>query len=225
MRLAPSQRRAYSYNVTVPVDVPAVTLDNVKSHLKITSSSEDVLLTIYLNAAIDFAEKFTRRDFITRTYETFRDFFPGMSEGYYQFGQNQALGSLNIGGGNVGFEIRRSPLQSIEKIEYLVSDVLTLVDSSIYYNTLEADYSEVLTKESGDWPEDADSRLQAITITFKSGFGDEATDMPAWVTEGILQHVAEMYSNRGDCDFSGGVDKFLPVTARLLYMHNRIENL
>ena len=76
MRLAPPSHRAYTYKVTVPPVNGAVSLATFKSHIKKTGSSEDALLQIYLDAAINFAEGFIRRDLITRTYETFRDFFP-----------------------------------------------------------------------------------------------------------------------------------------------------
>lgn len=226
MRMAPAQHRAYSYTVTVPPDGLPVSLTKVKSYLKNPPTTDNDLINLLIRSATEYAEQFTRRDFITRTYETFRDFFPGVSEGYYQFGENPSFGNFSFNGGNIGFEIRRSKLQSIEKIEYFVNSALTPVDSAIFYNTIETDYSEVLTLDSNEWPTNADRRLQAIVITFKCGFGDDDTKMPPWVAEGILQHVAEMYANRGDCSELG--DKsglFLPATARLLYLQNRIENL
>jgi len=231
MRLAPPQHRAYSYTVTEPPVNMAVSLDTVKAYLKITSTAEDATLTIFINAAIDYAEKFTRRDFISRTYETFRDFFPlWVSEGYYTLGENPSFGGALaipvITGGNVGFEIRRSPLQTIEFVEYLKDNVLTTVDASTYYNTLETDYSEVLTLDGESWPEDADRRLQSVRMTFVTGFGDDDTDMPVWVTEGVMQHVANMWANRGDCSSCGDTSgSLLPSTAKLLYLQNRIENL
>ena len=223
MRGAPVQRRAFTYKVTSPPGALAVSLADIKSHLKVTDSSEDDLITIYLDAAIDYAERLTKRDFITRTYTTFRDFFPGVSEGYYQFGNLPTLGSVGFGG-NIGFEIRKSPLQSIESIKYFVSDVLTTVLNTDYYNTLEEDYSEVLIKDGKCWPTNADVRLQTIEISFKAGFGDADGDMPNWVTTGIMQHVAQLYANRGDCS-EGDIKNNLPAAARMLYMQNRIENL
>lgn len=224
MRIAPLDRRAYTYKVlTAPANL-AVSLDTVKLHLKKTTSDEDAIITVYLKAAISFAELFTRRDFITRTYTTFRDFFPGFSEGYYVFGELPSLGSLSIGGGNIGFEIRRSPLQSVTSIKYFKSTVLTAVASGVFYNTIEEDYSEILTNDGSCWPEDADRRLQTIEIEFKSGFGDDDTKTPDWAVEGILQHVANLYRNRGDCS-EADVKTALPAASRMIYLQNRIENL
>ena len=230
MRFSPPEHRAYSYKVTVapPAANLPVTLGTVKSYLKITSTADDDLIKIFINAATEFAEGFTRRDFITRTYETFRDFFSdSVSEGYYTFGENPVLGSAGIkNSGNVGFELRRSPLQSVEQIEYFSGGSLSTVTASTYYNTVETDYSEVLTVDGADWPDDADRRLQAIKITFKTGFGDSNNDMPAWVTEGILQHVASMWANRGDCSACGdGTGVLVPAVSKTLYLQNRIENL
>jgi len=223
MRLATRGRRAYTYKETVP-DNLAVSLALAKSHLKKTLGDEDTLITFYLKAAISFAEQFTRRDFITRTYTTFRDFFPGTSEGYYPFGELPSLGTLSTGGGNLGFEIRRSPLQSVTSVKYFKATVLTTVDASVFYNTVEEDYSEILTNDDKCWPEDADRRLQTIQIEFKTGFGDTDESTPDWAVQGILQHVANLYRNRGDCS-EADVKTALPAAARSIYLQNRIENL
>lgn len=224
-RLAPVQHRAYTYTITAgPVNL-AVSLADIKKHLKDPPDSEDDLITIYLKSAINYAERLTRRDFITRTYKTFRDAFPGISEGYYQFGNLPALGTSVGFDGNIGFEIRKSKLQSIESINHLVGDSLVLIPATDYYNTIEEDYSEVLIKDGKCWPSNTDVRLQSVEIIFKSGFGDDAADMPDWVPTGIMQHVAELHANRGDCSSEADIKNNLPPAARMLYMQNRIENL
>ena len=225
MRLAPPQRRAYTYKVTAAPANLAVSLADVKAHLKVDTSDEDALITIYLQAAIDVAEKLTRRDFITRTYQTFRDFFPSISDGYYSFGIGSPSVLADVAGANIGFEIRRSPLQSIEKVEYLVSGSFTTIATSVYYNTVENDYSELLTQDGQSWPTDGDAQLQSIRIEFKSGFGDDDTSTPEWAKTAIMQHVANLYRNRGDCSCESDAMEALPAAAKMIYLQNRIENL
>ena len=220
MRTATPQQRAFTYTVT---DQPAgfpVELDTVKLALKIslTNTTEDDLLNAYISAATDYAEKFTRRDFITRTYNTFRDFFPRpyyLTEGYYERSSS--------------FELRRSPLQSVESLKYFVSGLLVTIATAVYYNTIEQDYSELLLADGQTWPGDMDNRLQAIQIDFKTGFGDNVAAVKVvapWVEVGILSHVANMYKNRGDCGECGDSSgTYLPPHARHLYLQNRIENL
>ncbi len=232
MRFNTGGTRAYTYKVTVPPATLPIDLATVKGYLKVTSTSDDALITSLIESATDFAEKLTRRDFITRTYATFRDFFPRWcdSEGYYACGFLPVIrtNTFTTFGGNTGFNLRRSPLQSVTSVQYLVDNVLTPVPTTIYYNTLETDYSEVLTLQDQLWPENGDIRLQAITITFISGFGNAPANMPDWIQTGLLQHIAMMYENRGDCmDAGGGCDclRFLPATAKALYLQNRIMNL
>lgn len=217
--------RAYTYNVTTPPSQLAVTLELFKQHLKKrnSDSGEDVLLNLYLNAAISYAESFTRRDLITRTYQTFRDYFPSYygHEGYYQHGI--VPGSIGTGiNPNVGFEIRRSPMKSVVQIQYYIEGVLTLLDSAIYYNTLEEDYSEILAVN--DWPRDCDSRLQAIQIDFTCGIADTPENVPPGFTEAILAHATSIRQSRGDCS-ANGCAKALPAISKAFYLQNRIENL
>lgn len=208
------QNRAYTYNITVPPATTPISLDDVKQHLRITGTADDALLTMYIEAATEYAENYTKRDLITRTYETFRDFFPACSgEGYYK--------------NTLSLEIKRSRLQSIESIEYFYNGVLTLLDSSKYYNTLENDYSEIMPVEGGIWP-NVDKRLQAIKITFKAGYGDDDSFIPAGYKQAILMHVANLYSNRGDC--GGGCSSSVTIStapneSKSFYCQQRIINL
>ena len=229
MRLAPPQHRAYSYKVvagpsTNPEEL-AVKLSTFKLHIKVTSASQDALLTLYLQAAIAYAEKKTRRDFVTRTYETFRDFFPlpVQNEGYYTGGAIPSFSNVTTDIGNFGFEIRKSPLLSIGSVEYLQSGVFVTVSADVYYNTLEDDYSELLLLDGQDWPDDVDLRMQAVKITFNSGFGTEAV-VPQELKEAILLIATALYANRGDCSESGCKD-FTPAAAKMILLQNRIENL
>ena len=228
----PGGTRDYTYRVSIPPTQLPIDLATVKSYLKVSTSADDALINILIRSATDFAEGYTKRDFITRTYQTFRDFFPRWcnSEGYYSCGSVPGffgnLSAVTVGG-NVGFEIERSPLQTVTSIQYLVDNVLTTVPTTTFYNTIEEDYSEILTLEDQLWPDNADRRLQTITITFVCGLGDKASDLPDWIATGLLQHIAMMYENRGDCIDTTGVNtaQFLPVTARLIYQQNRILNI
>jgi hypothetical protein len=216
-----SHTRAYTYTVTVPPANLPVSLEDVKEQLRIPDSdtTDDDLLTLYINAATNYAEAFTRRDFITRTYETYRDYFPGT--GYYFAIYTWRYPYTS---GNVGFEIRRSQLQSIESIEYIVNDVFTPVDPSIYYNTTQNDFSVVLTEPDNLWPNDADRKLQSVKITFKAGYGDTEADVPDDIKVALTQIVTALYENRGDCS-ECDCEQFAPIAAKLILKQNRILNI
>lgn len=211
--------RAYTYKVTVaPVGRP-VSLEIFKAHIKKSNALEDTLLALYLDAAIQYAEKFTKRDLITRTYQTFRDYFPGgnYGEGYYTL-QSEAFSQ--------NFEIRKSPLQSVEAIEYKdsTSGLWVTVASLNYYHTLETDYSEIGLNPGYSWPENVLRTLDAVRITFKSGFADTDAGISADWKTAILAHAASLWANRGDCSESGCANS-LPGSSFAFYSQNRIISL
>lgn len=234
MRLAPPQSRAYTYKVTVPPAELPVSLEEFKQHINISHDLTDALLTTYLGAATEFAERYTGRCIIVRTINTFRDFFPSacQNEGYYSYGEipTGANTAIYSQGGNVGFEIRKSPLVAVNEISYIdTSAASVIVDTSIYYATFEADYSEVLNNEGFDWPENVARRMQAITIDFDCGlFPDQASVEACWKVA-IMEHAASIWADRGDC--GGGscsasdCGKLLPAAAKAFYEQKRIRNI
>jgi len=207
--------RAFTYEVITAPAGPAVPLSTFKDHAKTNASVSDLLLTLYLKAATKYGEQLTRRDFVNRTYKTFRDVFPGTEV----FNLNSLANS-----GNVGFELRRSKLQVVNSVKYLKDDVLTTVATSVFYNTFENDYSKVLTRDNQVWPTDADNRLQAIEIEFVAGFAIDDTFVPDCIQEAIMLHATQMLQNKGDCDDLNVLDT-VPAAAKVIYLQNRIENI
>ena len=233
-RLNLGGHRAYTYKVLVaPAELP-VSLDTFKLHIKRKTSIEDSLLTIYLNAAIEYAEIFTRRCLINRTFRTFRDFFPHpyQNEGYYSFGvippgYGNYIQTTNI---NVGFELRKSPLVSVEAIQYWPEGGggLVTVNSGVYYNTEEEDYSEVLNNTNQEWPTNVLQRLQAVRIDFICGMGANESQIAACWKDAILAHATNLWANRGDCGGcpTGSVVKSaVPPSSHDFYLTKRIHNL
>lgn len=200
--------KAWPYIVTVPPASLPLTLTEVKTHLRIdlADNSEDTYLTALIKTVTNYAEKFTKRDFITRTYATYRDSF---------------CDSL---------EIRRSLLQSITSVEYLKDDVLTLVSTDIYFATQSTTFSTLRLKENQLWPTDLDNQDQAVKIIFTAGYGNDS-DVPEDLKTAMLNHIASLYENRGDCDdrVSGSTfssaQAFLPVDTHLIYSMNAILTL
>lgn len=195
---------AQSYNlVTGPTTTP-ISLAEVKDFLKLDASdiSEDSFLTLLIESAVDFAEKYIKRDFINKTYVTYRNKWADY------------------------FEIRRSKLQSITSVKYYNgSDVLSTVSSSIYAHTDEVDFSRLYTSNGNDWPTGTLScRLQPIEITFVAGYGSSASDVPAELRRALLEHVLVLYENRGDCEGASCSNK-LGGAVRAIYNQYRILDI
>jgi uncharacterized phiE125 gp8 family phage protein len=194
-------QRAWTYTVITAADKCPVSLDDIKAYLKITNTSQDDELLTILKAATGIAEKMSNRDFITKTYRTFRDTFSDFE-----------------GGSSIGLEIRKSPLQSIEAFQYLVDDVWADVASTVYYNTVEDDYSGIYLVDGQSWPTGGDVRRQSVRIDFKAGYGDNQTDIPNDIAQAIKSHVLNYFVNRGDCSLS----QALPEISKNIYYQYRI---
>lgn len=198
------RKKAYTYNVTTPAATTPVTLAEVKAFLKLDASdaSEDAFLTMLIEAATESAEKYIGRDLINKGYTTFRDDFVDP------------------------LELRRSKVSVITSIEYLVSDVFTLIASTVYGFTDVNDYAQIFLEESQSWPTDIDNLPQAVRILFTSGYGTAGSDVPSAIRIGLLQHINVMYANRGDCGGDCiGDGGSLPATVKSLYMPFRIMNI
>lgn len=182
--------------VTAPSGLP-VLLADVKEHLKLDpgDTSVDNELTMIINAAASYCEKYTRRTLLTTKFKTFRNSFTPT------------------------IELRESPFQSLDLFEYLVSASFTTVTSTLYYTTLEEDYSKILLVTDASYPTNADEQLQNIKIEFTAGYADDAAALKIAQPElylALLVHIAALYENRGDCDMASA-SKSLPNSARAFY--------
>lgn len=172
--------RAYSYEkISGSVLLPQTFLDAIKNYLKIDTSvtADDDLIIDMTLAAISFIERYTGRTLLTTEYRTWRDWFPCDY-----------------------IELRRSPLQSLDLFNYIdINGDVKTVDPLVYYNTFESDYSKILPQPGKNFPSDLICKLQSIIIQFTVGYGDTVDDIPAELLVALLQMVAALYDNRGDC--------------------------
>jgi len=196
--------KVYTYDVlTPPAELP-VSLALVKEHLRLDSAdtSQDAYLTLLINASRQFFEKFTNRILINTQFRTFFDCF------------------------QQSFELARSRLVTLDAYEYLVDGTFTAVDPSIFYATFERNYSRVIIEEVDNFPTDKDDRFQSIRIDLTSGFGAADTDIPSDIQIGLLNQIASLYENRGDCGACDCSDiSNLPVATQNVYRQYRIETV
>ena len=151
-----------------------VSLADMKLHLKATSSTtDDALITALILAATEHGEMYSGREFKANTWKLFLDTF-----------SNPMV-------------LKRSPVDTITSVKYLVSDVLTTVASSVYYLKQLTQGAEILLNDGQDWPTDEDDREQVIEIEFVTKAYVRGA---ALIDLGIKRHVQYVYMNRGDCE-------------------------
>ncbi len=159
------------YKLVPPASPGPVSLAVMKNFLKITSMADDTLIQSMLDAATEWGEKATGRDFRDLTWDLLLDCF------------------------TTRIPLRRDPVVGIITVKHLVGGVLVTVPSTIFYLKKLTQSSEILLNEGKDWPTDTDNREQVIEIRFVTeGFGCQDS-----IKEAIQRHVALWYRNRGDC--------------------------
>jgi len=189
-----------TYNqLTFPTELP-VSLDLVKQQLRITDTSEDEFLTLLVNAAREFFQTMTGRILITTEFETFRSFF------------EQSI------------ELRRSKLVDLIAFQYLDIEDILITMPDIFYVNKEAVYSRIIIPDISLFPNDKADNIQSVRVDFTAGFGTTSDDIPFDIQMALLNHVAQMYANRGDCS-TCDASSALPANATLIYNKYKIVSL
>ena len=149
-----------------------VTPEEAKAHLRVDSHDDDPVIATYIAAATDQVERSLDLALIEQTWR----------QRFSRFGANMRLA--------------REPLISIEAIEYFgPTNAAATLASSVYSHSTDALGPYVALAPGASWPSTY-SRADAVTVTWKAGFGPAAKDVPAALRQSILLIVGDLYANR-----------------------------
>lgn len=185
-----------------------VTVNELKEHLKLPLTCDSLDLELYgiLCAVENFAESYTGRTFIAKTFRTFRDYFPSY------------------------IELRRTPFIELISFDYRKDGVSTFVDPNIFYITQGVYFNRIELLNNKEWPSDGDNdRKQSISIDFIAGYGNTGKDVPCDIKLAMLNHASKIYTDRGDCMPCGCTSEdasaSLPGNSQLLYNKYRLKSI
>ena len=186
---------------TVPPSKPVVTLSDVKLDLRVDHDFEDTLIQPLIQAATEYLEApsgVLGKAFLTQTWKL----------------------STRGPDSDCRIYIPVTPVQSIEAISYFDSDnveqTLTISDFHLYGDE---NWAYLIPKDDLEWPELFD-RLDALTITFKAGFGSSETDVPETIRQIVRLIVTHWYTNRSAVNL-GAIATEIPMAAESLISLNR----
>lgn len=187
---------------TPPVNKP-ITLQELKDHLRITSNDEDAYLTMLLDVAIDSAEQYTGRKFITQELTQLMDYAPAAEPWWDGVVEGPAIFATAL---PRTYDLMWPPLQSVTEIATYDRDGSRSVFLASKYWVSANDpniWGRITLKHGETWPT-ALRRVDSLETVFKAGYGDNASDVPVAIRQGILVMAAYLYENRGDCPLAGG---------------------
>lgn len=158
---------------TPPTSEP-ITLAEAKAHLRVEHTLEDLLIESLITAARNFVENFTRRALIEQTWKLTLDQFPCWE-----------------------IYIPKPPLISITKFDYLNSAGISasLTETIDFLVDKESEPARITPFYLGTWPI-AYQQINAVSITFKCGYGAAASSVPIAIKQSMLLLVGHWYNNR-----------------------------
>lgn len=168
--------------VTAPTTEP-VTLDDVKNFVgQADINDDDALLESLIVTArqeIDGRDGWLGRALCTQTWDWKLDGFPCVSN------QNPD-GALFV---------PLPPLQSVTSITYVATDgTSTTWSSSEYQVDIASQPGRIVPAYGYTWP-DTRSQLNAVTVRFVAGYGDETT-VPEAIKQWLRHRTHTLYDNR-----------------------------
>lgn len=186
--------------VAAPAIQP-VTLSEAKLYLKVDGADDDSRISDLIKAATRKAEEFTRRAFITQTWEIAFDSAP-----------------------STRIVIPRPPLQSILSIKsYDEAGAESVFSLSNVWVDKRSTPGRIMLKDGIEWPTEL-RPIDAIVIQFTAGYGGSTGSVDAGIREGILRGVATLYAAREDA-IIGTVAAQLPEGARELLFPYKVWQL
>lgn len=155
--------------------VEPVTIEEVKLHLRIDHSTEDLNLWGYVQAARVHVEKVLRQALITQTWDLTMDEFP--AEDY--------------------IEVPLPPLASVTSITYIDEDGDSHTFSSAsYFVDTQSMPGRIVLNDGYSWPADSLRAANGVTVRYVCGYGANYTYVPANFRAAVLLLTGHLYENR-----------------------------
>src|SRR5579863_4062426 len=212
--------------ITPPASEP-ITVDQVKTHCKLTTPTEDDYInTIVIPGARAAIEDELRRVLITQTWLLKLDGFPGFDPKYETYGYPEII-------------LPKPPFQSINSFTYVdvagVTQTLvqtlpdgTTVSGQFYGYQLdpgsETQPARLIPPWARPWPP-ARRLPMAVQVSFDCGYGPTGspvvTPIPPPIINALLLQAAHLYFNREAITADGGKELARGVSALLAPYVNR----
>ena len=185
--------------------VEPISVDQLKAHCRISSTDEDALIALYAIACRKTLERILGLAFIDTTFVEYWDDFP----------QYQLY--------DAPVELYRSPLSSVTSIKYTdtAGNQQTLVENTNYQVDKVSRPPRILPAYGTVWP--VTRRVpNAVQVTYKAGFGADATFVPEDLKLLLMLFFAMSYEERLPITGIAKDEVPVPVSFRQLIANNAV---
>jgi len=157
--------------ISVAPLVEPISVAEAKAHLRVEIGDDDAYINTLITAARVYAENVTRRQFITATWLGYLNSFPSV------------------------IRMPFPPLQSATMTYVNTASAVVAVDVAVYTVNTTGTPGTIYESYGQVWPATRGFDKDII-ITFKAGYGDAATSVPAPIRHAIKMLVSHWYEAR-----------------------------
>ena len=187
--------------MTAAPSVEPISLAEAKAHLRIDASDEDSLLSSLITAGRIFVERTLSLALITETWSFYLDGWPRS--------------------GTIALPIQ--PVQAVTAVKaFDPDDSPTIVNSDTYSVDVLSEPAR-LVLSAGAVQLSPARLLNAFEVAFTTGFGDEATDVPAPIRHALKLLVAHWFEHREPVVLSELPQEVPARVAGLLLPYRRVR--
>lgn len=167
--------------ITAPVVEP-VSASDVKLYTRISHTVEDGLISTWIKSAVELAEAYQHRAYISQVWEMTFDEFPELP-----------------------LYVPRAPLVSIVSIKYydylnaettLYNLAVPVATNGDFIIDTDSEPGRIDHAYSDYWPSVVLRPMNAVKIRYNAGYGADGTTTPAAVKDAIMLYCAYRYENR-----------------------------
>jgi uncharacterized phiE125 gp8 family phage protein len=178
--------------------IEPVTLAEAKEHMEVVGDDHNAKIARYLQAAREWWEKATRRQFINATWEWTLPAFPSGDK----------------------LTVPKPPLSSVTTVKYIdTAGVLQTLSDTVYDVDTHSDPGRIALAYQQQWPLTRED-INAVIITFVAGYGTTAASVPPDDRHAILLLAGHWFANRESV--SEGELKEIPFGLQTLLTGSRI---
>ena len=183
----------------------ALTLDDAKRQLHVTTDSDDDLITSHIKAATQLLENRTNRCFVAQTRLLKMRTF---SDPRYVIGRT--------------IRPSRSPIKSVSSISYVDSEgTTTTLPSSDYTTSIGDQPGEITEAYNATWPATRNT-ANDVTITYVAGHSTVSTGVPENIKQAVRMVVGHWYRNR-EAVITGTISKEIEYGVDALLESEHVE--
>lgn len=183
--------------ITAPAEEP-VTVDELKSHLRLSGTSEDTYLTALISEARLAIEDQINIAMVDQTWEVALDRWGAANTPWWDGVRDGAITELYAASASASVELPRWPLGSVTSVKVYDegSNETSVTVADVFDVDTYRTPGRMTLKSGSTWPV-ATRASNAIIIRYVAGYGG-ASDVPATLKRAVRQVAAYMYEHRGD---------------------------